>query len=40
MAAKGQSDQMVTDLGAHMQLRGVIESLLVEKTAPSDCIEK
>ena len=36
MAAEGQSDSMVSDMGVQMEKRGGIEFLPAEKTAPTD----
>ena len=36
MAADGQSDRMVSEVGVHVDQSGVIELLRVEEMAPSD----
>ena len=36
MAAEGQSDRVALDIGVYLKQRGGIESLHVEKMAPSD----
>lgn len=36
MAAKGQSDKMVSDIGVHMKQKGGTEFPRVEKVAPTE----